>query len=313
MKKLFIKLGILFICCGIILVAVDRYTRGDYSSFQKRYAAMPEKFIVANTGDSHARAAFNYDEFDIAGFNFGMTSQTLPYDYNLVKQYMGRFDEGAVLLIVVSYYTPWADDSDDQQKSDRDIRYIGILDDIPNTRLVDNLVNRYLPVLTLPDRRILSIFRPNEPDMMDDEEIAASGMTMEEIGKNRAEYHMRHIVKDGAIKPFNDDNIRILGDMVSLADENGVKCVIMTTPYTNAYTMGFDEEILEIFFQKMNEVAVMNDISFWDYSTDERFTSSDDNFRDSDHLNAEAAKAFTGIVIDRLISEGLLNDIGGDV
>ena len=309
MKKLIARLGILTLCVAAFVLITSRAMSADSGNLADAYAAMPEKIQIANTGDSHGASGFHYGESDYSGFNFALGSQPVSYDYSLLDQYKERIEPGAVVLINLSYFTLWADDAAAAGRENRDLRYLQILDSahMHYERPIDDLMNRYARILTFADRRIMTIFRPPQGDMMDEESLAESDLTIEEIGKRRAQYHMRHFVDaKGNRLPVNQSNIDYLNKILALCAERGWKPILTVTPYLDAYSKWFDPALLEEFAEAAKSCAAPYAAPFWDYSKDARFAFDETLFKDSDHLTGEGAKKFTAIVIEDLRRAGLI-------
>lgn len=308
MKKLLIKGLALAAVVSALVLALTPFTAGDDDSLTRRYRAMPDGIQIANTGDSHFRHGLNYEGTGYAGFNFGLGSQTLTYDYNLIDTYIGRFAPGSVLVIGISYYSPWADDENDPQRQAQAMRYLGVLDadHIQFDRRVDYLMNRYAPALTWADRKVLTIFRGSQAGLMDEEEVAQSGLSLAEIGERRAAYHMRHIYEDGVMRPFNEASLENIDKMVALCREKGVSPVLVVTPYTTHYAKWFEKDVYPVFLEKMQEIAQRLNIPYLDYSLDARFSAHEALFKDSDHLNEEGARLFTDQLLSDLRDRNLL-------
>ncbi len=249
MKKLMTMLGILGLCVLIIVLSLSRAVSGDSGSLSRAYAAMPDAIEICNTGDSHGVSGFDYADCGYAGFSFALGSQPISYDYSLLDQYKDRIKPGAVVLINLSYFTLWADDSDAAGRANRDLRYLQILDSahMHYERPIDDLMNRYARVLTYADRKIMTIFRAPQGEMLDEEAVAQSGLSIEEIGEKRARYHMRHFLDErGGAKPMVAENLEYLNRILALCAERKWQAVLVVTPYLDVYSKWFDEVTLAL-------------------------------------------------------------------
>ena len=208
MKKLFlvlVKVIALFLVVTSIVMGLStiyiRVLRGQNEYF----SSMPYGIELANTGSSHGRDAFNYDNVKFKAFNFAMSAQSLQYDYSLVDFYRDHFAKGSVLIIPVSYISFWYNDDTD---NDTNVRYISVLDadHMHFQTTSDYYLYKYFSAITAPDRFIKTIIKEVTPNpVIKDPSLA--DYTIEEIGELRAKYHLSlGIYLDGKVQPIHKDD-----------------------------------------------------------------------------------------------------------
>lgn len=81
----------------------------------------------------------------------------------------------------------------------------------------------------------------------------------------------------------------------TLSHLNGHSLVLVTTPTWHAYYDRLDNKQLEKMYNLIHEIQTADDLPYYDYLKDPRFTA--DDFYNSDHLSDKGAKKFTDILI----------------
>ena len=92
---------------------------------------------------------------------------------------------------------------------------------------------------------------------------------------------------------FDEEKKRILMNLVGEAQENGVKVILVSSPYWKGYS-NFDMRVVKELAAKMN-------VPFIDYA-DSEIRNNPDWFADSMHMNDDGAKVFTVDLIGKIRS-----------
>ncbi len=133
---------------------------------------------------------------------------------------------------------------------------------------------------------------------------------MSEIGEERAPAHLKEIISDsGEVLPIPEDNRESIIKLVKLCKEHNIVPIIVTTSYLQEYSEVFPEDVIIVFNETIYEICDKYEVQYWDYTKDERFYNTPDFFRDTDHLNGNGSKEFTGLVMKRIQTE-ILNGKG---
>ena len=305
MLKLFNKLLILCLGVLIIVTGVSKLYMLDIQETNKHYSQMPYGITLANTGSSHGVHAFDYDVYSDVAFNFALDSQSLEYDYNILDYYIEHFSEKSVLLIPISYFSFWSDELKGDSFDAKNKRYLSILD-VDHMRFKnekDYYLYKYFYAIQIADQQIMSVFKEmNSPE----KNPQKSDYSIEEVGEKRAAYHMRNIQNVTRISEVNPKAIEAVLNLISLCNKHSITPVLITTPYMSYYSKWMSDEFLQEFYSQI--YAIQNDMGvvYLDYSKDEHFLNKEDLFIDTDHLNEDGARIFTGIVIQDLEELGLI-------
>ena len=75
---------------------------------------------------------------------------------------------------------------------------------------------------------------------------------------------------------------------------------MITTPYTQYYNQYVSADFLYEFYSKIQDIAVEYNITYYDYSHDERYQTNLQYFGDADHLNEEGAVYFTEMLTSEI-------------
>lgn len=299
MKKFLYKLfAYAFILSCIILFLnyfYIAYTIGDETT--QKFLEMPEKIQICNFGSSHGEKGFNYENANnkFSCFNFGLSSQSLNYDYKLLMYYIDHIQENGIVFIIVSYFSFFGkEETDEEDFASKNRRYYKILPEnlIEQFDPTTNFYIKYFPLL-IADKKLITIFinRTTAADLGD----------VEETGRKRYLFHMEANKFDKDEKVIADENkINTLYKMINLCFEKNLVPILVTTPYLTEYSKHFreNEDFISKFYAVINKIVSDTGVRYYDYSTDERFSHEYKLFRDTDHLNQDGALKFTGIIIN---------------
>lgn len=95
-------------------------------------------------------------------------------------------------------------------------------------------------------------------------------------------------------------NQQALINMILLCKSKKVTPVLITTPFTVYYNQYVSDQFLYDFYTTINEIAVTQGVSYYDYSHDKRFETNLQYFGDADHLNPEGAIYFTNLLMEEV-------------
>lgn len=255
---------------------------------------------VANLGSSHGAYDFVYDKIKERGyvcFNFGLASQTYEYDYALLREYGHYIGNGSVMFIPVSYFSFNNEVINSEEAEALSVRYYHILspENIPNYDPYTDIITNKLPILSAGED-IIQMF-PNLNAVLTTH-AANDGVDVEEfIRRTRARYS-RHF--DNKDEYFLPERIENLYDLINYCKEHDITPVLITTPFSSYYNDLVSSEFLQEFHATINKISYDTSVSYYDYSHDERFSSTLEYFDDSDHLNEEGAAYFMDILWDEV-------------
>lgn len=323
--NLLIKIAvILFIVLGplnIFFKQTNYYKNINYEVEKMRN--IPNHLKLANLGSSHGQLAFYYsNQLNYMAFNFALSSQTPEYDYAILKANIEKFDEDAVLLIPISYFSLYmfehAFDADFDVRNDR---YYSILK--PSEILYYSLYEDMLHRLKIESGRNIMNFKY----IINDEELLAElklpyGNFPEEgwnLEATRLEF-----IEQWAIDRWNfwstqrfnldNSNLGVINsnifetyiEIVNLSKDNNITPVFITLPVTSYLNNVIPMQFHDKFKNDIQKLAKLTDTLYLNYAYDSRFVYDPSLFVDTDHLNKKGAIYMTSIVINDLERINLL-------
>lgn len=263
---------------------------------------------LANIGSSHGAYDFVYDAFTengISCFNFGHTSQTYEYDLALLAEYGHHLDKGGVLLIPVSYFSFNNETANETEAQALSVKYYHFLSpkNMPDYDLFTDVVTNRLPILSageellklLPKTTLsLTVFAAEEapaPPEMDEAAVA-------EFANRATQRFERHFNnKEEYFLPEREEQLYAI---IGYCKEHELTPVLITTPFSSYYNNPVPEDFLDRFYGTINRIAADTNVSYYDYSHDQRFSENLIYFSDSDHLNQEGAAYFMEILTEEM-------------
>lgn len=310
MKKLVIKVVcIILITFFLTIIINNRYIEVIQCNDEtEKFHYVPEAIQVSNIGSSHG-GSFNYKDIDSTCFNFALSSQTLSYDYQIILYYQEYFEDSGIMFIPVSYHSFFGMQEIYQEDFDsKNKRYYKFLsgDYIKEyDRKVDFYVN-YMPALTAYEELAINLSSSStediDPTQIDgyiygiDVQKDAQEAVDRHIKKNRAEDSGKIIV--------NEEEIEALYHIIGFCKGKNITPILVTTPYLKEYNDLIKEQesaAQKIFYSIIKEVQDSQNVDYFDFSADERFTNNYDLFLNSDHLNEKGAILFTDIIMKEIL------------
>lgn len=255
---------------------------------------------VGNLGSSHGAYDFNYDAIRDKGyicFNFANTSQSYDYDYAILQAYGQYMVKKSVLFIPVSYFSFNNEVVSDSERQAMSIRYYHFLPPqyIPDYDPYVDLVTHKMPVLSAGED-ILKLLPDLNLSLT--AQAADDGVDAEEFARRAQERYSRHF--DNKEEYFLPERIDELYAIIGYCKEHEITPVLITTPFSRYYRDLVSEEFLQEFDRTVTRIAADTDVSYYDYSNDERFRDHLEYFSDSDHLNEQGAVYFMEILRDEI-------------
>jgi len=313
MKKFAIK-GLLFFILILSSIGILNYLYIKTNYWQNtvvrgKFKNVPEHIQLANVGSSHGVRSFKYSNVPYISFNFALSSQRFLYDYAILKQYITRFDENAVLLIPISYHQITSIKTNFR---DQRARYYHFLDreymDFYSTQ--EKILFTIIPVMTAGST-LRFIIKDQKPTVG-----GISRTTKEpELTRYCVEKHKSWTNdRKSDIKKREErftKNKYLASQIIELCYANNIRPVLVSTPITsvlNNIYMKKTPDFFDDFYRFTRELQeAYPGLPYFDYSHDPRFTNDFSLFYNGDHLNIAGAGKFTAIVISDLQASGLLN------
>lgn len=305
-----------------IIIAVILAVNLCYFRIDPEYKTMnvPENIQICNFGSSHGKCAFNYEDFKgrYVCSNFGMTSQSLLYDYRILQHYKNKLQPGASVFIVVSYFSffgrPEAEEKDFLSKNKRYYKFL------PPELILQydwktDLYVKYLPCLSTKGllvlvKRILGVNR--EAKIFEENfNLNDKGWNIVTDAHNAAldapAAYSRHIetrVDSSGQRLRKQEAFDAVYGMIELCRQIGAKPILVTVPYTREYTDIIRKNAPDFFaefYSVVEKIRRKTGVEYYDYAFDERFCGDYSLFINSDHMNMEGARRFTNTLLREVL------------
>lgn len=319
MKRFLKNTALYFLVLALLVGAVDIAYLAEVKRSRTGILTgnVPSHIQVCNFGSSHG-GGFDYAHFpEKQCYNFSLSAQTLSYDDLILQEFLDRIEPGGTAFLLVSYFSffgPPETESVDFLSINK--RYYSFLS--PEhikcyDRRTDFFVN-YFPALTEDNfiniaKTVAALFAKSpDNDVIID---ATSDDNFQSNAYQRAEHHVEISLDAWGKRLYCQGEIDALYEMIDLCRQNDITPVLVTTPFSRAYTDSIrqiDSAMLEDFYAVVSQVCEKTAIPYYDYSTDDRFVDDLTLFANSDHLNKRGAQQFT----DTLLYEVLGYRASGD-
>lgn len=293
MKKFILEITIaitLIYMSGFLLYRID-----IPFGIAKRIHNIEEKIEIVNLGTSHG-SAFDYTDCTLNGKKIYRAGNTLYYDLqNYIflcnKNYLSK---DAIVIIPISYYVFGLDENRTDLFPDdsfvNDFYYY-----LPKEQIFSYSEDKKasLTVLTIQEnfyKLIKSKIIKNSRD------ITVTDSELKKHAIARVKYHKK--LSGYSSKQKNQN---YLESLIKEVIKNKHIPILVSTPYHYSYNEGFGKKWLnENYFNIMKNLSTKYNITYLDYSHDNRLCFKTDYFSDSDHLNKEGSRIFSSIIFHDL-------------
>ena len=295
MKRFLIKTFLLLLPVVIVAVSMELMLRNipNDSIYKKNYLDNHSKEIqILILGSSQAYFGINPDYFPQNTFNACHVSQSLDWDYEILKKYQNNFNNLKIIIIPIAYHTLWGklEYSVESWRIKNYAIYYGIKtksltnnSEILNGKLgvnIDRINNYYIK-----KNSEINYLKRGWGTGFDAEKSADE---LEVSGKYRAIGHLSDIHSKEKIKVFRE-NLEILNSFAEFCNRNDVKLLLITTPVYHSYRDNLNEEQLNTMINTMNDFAAKhNNCIYLNWHENPDFIAED--YHDADHLSGKGAK-----------------------
>lgn len=277
----------------------SNYFLEDYNKIKKFVDGVPENLEIVNTGSNHAYYGFNYD--DKKYFNFASGSQSLNYDYKILKQYKNKLSPKCKVLIMVCLFSM---SFSDYKNEESNIRYYFFL----NKNLILNYSKfKYFLYVKYPIlkswRNFIRIFLPKKNNKKMENINTINNAKKEalcRINGWKKEFFIDDMNNDENVKHLEKnfyETKNILNNIIIFCKNNGYKPIIVIPPVSKILS----EQISNKFMKKVlyDNIRFLKDkqIPILDYWKDDRLNDYK-LYINSDFLNEKGSKLFTKIVLE---------------
>lgn len=301
-KVTIISLPILF--GALFMEFLLRNTPNDYL-FKKQYldknSAEIETLIL---GSSHSFYGFNPEYFSSNTFNASHISQSLNYDYEILKKYKDQFKNLKTIILPISYFTLFGK-LEAGSESWRVKNYIIYYDLNSSKSLTDYsevLSNR----IDVNIKRIVSYY------VLGNSTISCTKLgwgtnynsqnarDLIASGKTAAQRHTIDNVNSDKYQEIFNENRLILNSIIKWCAKNNVNVLLLTPPAFETYRQNLNQEQLKITVNTTRNICSKYDnCIYYNLLSDTNFVATD--FYDADHLSEIGAKKLSVLINQKIV------------
>ena len=259
---------------------------------------------ICNLGSNSGKFSFDYEDTGLKGENWALDSQTLSYDFRVLKNYFSYLKEGATVLIPLC---PFSGCIKDFEINTKNYKYYSFLHPIlilnysyTTSKKVMHFVDK--PFQASPIRsifRIISDLPSAEDKQMDVESLEA------DANKFIINWKQQFSISDlnAPVSAKNNDciayNSNLLEELISFCIERKLQPIIVIPPMTRVLSSKFSDTFRENYIFSLIKKVDIKKALFLNYIDDERFVDST-LFFNSYFLNQKGRKIFTRQILSDL-------------
>lgn len=301
MKK-FIKYCLYFVLPILIAaIPLEYMIRQIPNPYKYKYEWMQnnaEDVEILILGSSQAMYGIRPDYMAGKAFNLAFESQVVAYDYFLVKKFSSKYKKLKTIILPISYFTLFYrfEDLDSWWKC----RYHHIYMDCnyhPYSLKYNFELSHYPSAMKKLKSYIGRTLRNQNHNIIDKygwgntylfskrntHDITDTQKVLSTI-KWQTANDWTHI----------DEIVSSLNNIINFCKSNHIDLFLITPPAWHTYYDNLDIRQYTKMHQLIDSVRLANDLQYFDYLKDKRFTF--DDFYDNSHLNEEGAIKFTKIL-----------------
>ncbi|HMJ69481.1 MAG TPA: hypothetical protein VK508_11315 [Cyclobacteriaceae bacterium] len=290
----FFLLPIALACVALELML--RRIPNDYSHKRNYLDKNSRQIEVLFLGSSHAFYGIDPLFLETRAFNAAYVSQTLHYDFEILKKYEGRWDRFRYVVLAVDYFSLYNNlhESVESWRVKNYNIYWGIND---SYRIADHL-ELFANKPSVSVDRLTGYYSGHK-----------SAITTSELGRGpkRSSLSNEAFLTAGAAAAkrhtYNlehfDENVAVLEEIIDFAKANDAKVLLYTSPADPTYYRNLERRQQTRNSSVLHEMDSVNEhVQYVNFLENPAFTR--DDFWDPDHLNENGARKLT-IMIGNLI------------
>lgn len=300
MKKFLIKLIIISVPVITIIITYEAFLRSipnDYRFKSENLSNKADSIECLILGSSHAYRGINPKFLECKAFNAAYISQSIDLDYLILEKFITELKNLKTLIVPVSYQTLYNKlefSSENWRLKNYNIYY-----DLPVGSVFSSEVTANSWKFNLI--RLKDYYLGNKDFINSDE---TGWGTFSEIKLSGSiQFNAKMAVKrHSATKEFEDNLMLYLNSIGEICEKHDINLCLVSIPVMNIYFSQMDNNQW-LHTQKLlqNFVADNSFVSYYNFLNDSRFTN--DDFYNSDHLNARGAKKFSLLLNDTLMNQ----------
>lgn len=272
----------------LILEFSIRQIPNDYT-LKRDYLDLNSNSIeVLFLGSSHTYYGINPEYISKNAFNASHTSQTIDYDFELIKKYNGKWDKLNTIVLPIDYFTLFAKVStgiESWRVKNYEIYY-----NIHKSHRIQDQSEILSLSFDKSFDRIKKYYLHNKSAISCTSlGFANKSLSPKDINKDGPIAAKRHTIPD---QKHYTENVNQIQQLIDFAAKNNSRLLFYTSPAYSSYRENFDQLQLQKTTNAIDSICRINpNIVYHNFLSDSAFYT--DDFMDSDHLNPKGAKKLT--------------------
>ncbi len=256
-------------------------------------------------GNSHSLYGLNPDYFSTKTFNASHITQTLYYDFEILKKYQEKLTNLKTVVLSISYFTLFSKLEVDPEywRVKNYVIYYGLNSSKPLTDHFEVLGNRFDVNIS----RLIDFYIKGNPAILTTTSgwgtnyNSINAQDLIQTGSSAAKRHTKDDLYSDQCQEIFSENVGILNAIIRWANENDVTVLLFTPPAFESYRKRLNSEQLTTTIETTTEICSQYDNCIYrNFLDDPSFVPED--FYDADHMSeigAEKLSKLTNIGIDR--------------
>lgn len=282
-------------------IGTDKFINGE-----KYRTNTTRNYDIANVGSMSGTFAFDYEDSGIIGLNWSAGSESLSYNFRVLKNYFSFLKDGGTIIFTITPFGFCLKDYADDKLNTKYYLYLDPKSIINYSRFKYFFRIKY-PLFSWPIEAIKRLIKDVPADNLFF--LTRNPMSSEEIEKDalrwinswKKQFSIPEL--NGPISESNLDNIayntNLLKEMISFCLERNLQPVMVLPPTTKALASKFSGYFCESYIYSIIRNSNTHQIPFLNYLNDTRFADTE-LFVNSFFLNAKGRKIFTQTVLKDL-------------
>ena len=309
MKRFLIK-SLLFalpiILCAVALEILLRNIPNEYSDKRECLERTAQNIETLALGSSHAFYGVNPEYLSMNAYNAAHVSQSLNYDYFILKKHINKLTALKTVVITVSYSSLYSnlDSGIEHWRAPYYYRYSGINE---TGKFIDKFeITEDAKFMDLLKKTANYYLRGKSKKTINSygwgiSYKSAHGQDLNETGPIAAKRHTKTTQNPDEIKDVFREMNGFLESIINECEAKDAEIFLFTPPAYKTYRENLNGKQLAATLDTMTQITnKFQNCRYVNFMEDERFTAED--FYDADHLNEIGAKKLTSL-IDEFISK----------
>src|SRR5690625_3063825 len=302
LTKIFV-FSLSIVAVSMFMVVLLRNIPNDYlykKDFLDNHAAEVENLIL---GSSHAYYGLNPEYFSDNTFNASHISQSIDYDYELLKKYKDQLEGLKTIVLPISYFTLF--ERLEKGPESWRVKNYTIYYEINSSKSITSYSEVLANQLKINMQRLVEYYRFNNSAITSSSLGWGTSFNSEnardliKTGKNTAIKHSVENMTSQKHQKIFDDNLETLNLILQWGESNDVEVLLFTPPAFKTYRRNLNNKQLTKTIKATKAIcAKYQNCTYENLLSDKNLVAKD--FYDADHLSEIGAKKLSRLIDEKI-------------